>query len=607
MLSSACAAGLAAVVCPLGWGAPPAQADPDDGTITVLVARDVDGDGGYTPEVDEPQSGVTVTVTDAGGSSVSDTSDEAGLVVVEPTEELSGGRYFVTAEIPEDLGLAPVPAGANFAPMSSTVDVTSESQTVRLGVTVRAEPEPTTPPVAPPRVQPQPVPAAPTPAAPRFAVGDRVWRDLDGDGKQDSSEPAASRSSVQLLGSKGAVLATTTTDRDGRYVFDDLPAGTYALRFAGVPTGSRLTRAGSGVPSEDSDPDVSGLTPPITLAPGQPNVRRTSAGDRVRADYLNPTVDAGVAALRYAVGSVVWQDDNGDGLLEPDEPAAQAEVTLLDDRGAEVRTTRTDDQGRFLFADLAPGSYRLRFSDLGEHRQLTARRVGGNAATSSAADPGTGTTESFQLKQGAPGLIPAADFGDVDADFVRAALNVGTVGSYAVADRVWRDANGNGVLDPDEPGVGDVKVQLLGAKDVVVASTTTGRGGRFAFDRLTAGTYRLRFSGLPAGLIFTAPGVGDDRDLDSDVLADASTPPITLGVDHPVEDQVSAGLTTATEATTASQAPRAVVAEPAVAPGSVPGTDRTGPVWAVAAGLAALGAALGGRWWFRRRRGLPSG
>ena len=131
----------------------------DDGTITVLVARDVDGDGGYTPEVDEPQSGVTVTVTDAGGSAVSDTSDEAGLVVVEPTDELSGGRYFVTAEIPEDLGLAPVPAGANFAPMSSTVDVTSEDQTVRVGVTARAEPEPTTAPAAPPRVQP---PAATT-------------------------------------------------------------------------------------------------------------------------------------------------------------------------------------------------------------------------------------------------------------------------------------------------------------------------------------------------------------------------------------------------------------------------------------------------------------
>jgi 5-hydroxyisourate hydrolase-like protein (transthyretin family) len=605
VLSSACAAGLAAVVCPLGWGTLPAQADPDDGTITVLVARDVDGSGDYTPEVDEPQSGVSVTVTDAGGRSVSDTSDEAGLVVVEPTDELSGGRYFVTAEIPEELGMTAVPAGGSFAPMSSTVDVTSESQTVRLGVTVRAEPAPTTPPVPQPRPQPPPVPAPSAPPAPRFAVGDRVWRDLDGDGKQDASEPAASRTSVQLLGSKGTVLDTTTTDRDGRYVFDDLPAGTYSVRFAGVPSGSRFTRAGSGVPSEDSDPDFSGVTPSFTLGVGQPNVRRTSAGDGVRADYVNPTVDAGVAALRYAVGSVVWQDDNGDGLLEPGEPAAQAQIALLDHRGAEVRTTRTDDEGRFLFADLAPGSYRLRFSDLGDHRQLTARRVGGNAATSSAADPETGTTESFQLKQGASGLIPAADFGDVDADFVRAALNVGTVGSYSIADRVWRDTDANGVRDPDEPGVRGVRVQLLDGEDVVVASTTTDRGGRFAFDRLTAGSYRLRFLDVPDGLFFTAPGRGDDRGRDSDVLGGASTAVITVGVDHPVEDQVAAGLTTSAAAATAGgQAPRSVVDAPVVTPGAVPVTGGTALPWAVGGGLVALGAALGSGWWLRRRRSL---
>lgn len=608
MLSSACAAGLAAVVCPLGWGALPAQADPDDGTITVLVARDVDGDGGYTPEVDEPQSGVTVTVTDAGGRSVSDTSDQEGLVVVEPTDELSGGRYFVTADIPEGLGLAPVPAGENFASMSSTVDVTSESQTVRLGVRAGVEPDPTTPAVPQQRPQPQPLPAPVAPAAPRFAVGDRVWRDLDGDGKQDADEPAAPQTSVQLLGSKGTVLDTTTTDRDGRYVFDDLPAGSYSVRFAGVPAGSRLTRAGSGVPSEDSDPDFSGVTPSFTLEVGAPNVRRTSSGDGVRAGYLNPTVDAGITALRYAVGSVVWQDDNGDGLLEPGEPAAQAQIALLDHSGAEVRTTSTDDQGRFLFADLAPGSYRLRFSDLGDHRQLTARRVGGNAATSSAADPATGTTESFQLEQGASGLIPAVDFGDVDADFVRAALNVGTVGSYTITDRVWRDADGNGVRDPDEPGVRGVKVQLLGAEDAVVASTTTDRGGRFTFERLRAGSYRLRFLEVPDGLFFTAPGVGDDRALDSDVLGDASTAVITVGIDHPVEDQVAAGLTTsAAAATTGSPSSRSVVDGSAVAPAPLPSAGGTDLPWVVGGGLAALGAALGGGWWLHRRRRLSRG
>ena len=475
MLSSACAAGLAAVVCPLGWGTLPAQADPDDGPIPVLVARDVDGDGGYTPEVDEPQSGVTVTVTDAGGRSVSDTSDERGLVVVEPTDELSGGRYFVTADIPEDLGLTAVPAGENFAPMSSTVDVTSESQTVRLGVRARVEPDPTTPsvPQAQPQPRPQPVPAPVAPAAPRFAVGDRVWRDLDGDGKQGPDEPTAPRTSVQLLGSKGTVLDTTTTDRDGRYVFDDLPAG----------------------------------------------------------------------------------------------------------------------------------SYRLRVSDLGAHRQLTVRQAGAVPATSSAADPRTGTTDPFIVGQGAPDMIPASDFGDVRADFVKAAVNVGTVGSYSIANRVWRDSDADGVVGRDEPGVRGVAVELLDARDAVLAATTTDGDGRYVFDRLAAGRYRLKFPHLPRGLFFTAPGVGEDRTLDSDVYGNAVTAPITVSEEHPVESQVAVGLTTSpvAAASTSAAAPAAAGAEVAPGPGSGSVAQGAGTAAAVSLGAALLVAAAGLTVYLRRR------
>ena len=592
LLSPACLAVLVASLAPFWVGALPATADPTDGTITVVVVRDADGDAHYDPATDPPQSGVGITVTDASGKSEHATTDASGEAVVGPSTELTGGRYFVTAEVPDELGLVPVPESESFAAPSSTVDVTAESRTVRLAVAAPTpaeltSPAPEPPPSEPAAAVPDPVP----PAAPRFAVGDRVWRDLDRQGRQDEGEPAASRTSVQLLDADGNVLDSTRTDSLGRYRFDDLPAGRYAVRFAGIPAGSQLsparTTTGSSASALDSDPDYTGVTPPFTLDVGQPDVRRAVKDDGVRADYINSSVDAGVATLTYAVGSVVWRDANGDGVLDPAEPPGQAKVSLLDGRGNQLAVVRTDDQGRFLFADLAAGTYQLRFDDLGAHRQLTRARVGGSLATSSAADPATGTTKPFDLKQGAPDLIPAADFGGADADLVKASLNVGTVGSYSITNRVWRDSDGDGLLGDGEPGVAGVRVELLDAHGAVVATTTTGKNGRYSFDRLTAGAYQLRFSRLPAGLFFTAPGVGADRALDSDVYGNAVTAPITVGEDHPVEAQVAAGLTTSAAAAAGTVAPAVVAGAPAVDPpvAADPHTDAIG--W-VALGVGVL-------------------
>ena len=76
--------------------------------------------------------------------------------------------------------------------------------------------------------------------APRFAVGDLVFRDVNRSGVHDPDEPAAARISVQLLDSDGDVVDSTVTSATGHYSFDNLPAGTYSVRFAGIPEGSRL-------------------------------------------------------------------------------------------------------------------------------------------------------------------------------------------------------------------------------------------------------------------------------------------------------------------------------------------------------------------------------
>ena len=109
-------------------------------------------------------------------------------------------------------------------------------------------PSPTEPePEESPEPEPTAVPATgERTTAARFAVGDLVFRDVNRSGVHDANEPAAAGISVQLLDSDGDVLDSTVTSDTGHYSFDNLEAGTYSVRFAGIPEGSRLAPTGSG-------------------------------------------------------------------------------------------------------------------------------------------------------------------------------------------------------------------------------------------------------------------------------------------------------------------------------------------------------------------------
>ena len=304
-----------------------------------------------------------------------------------------------------------------------------------------------------------------------------MWRDGDRSGTQAPSEPELGRISVQLLNSDGDVVRSTVSSPSGRYLFDELPAGTYSLRFAGVPKGFRLTPASRGDNSDnDSDPDSAGLTPPFTLGVGEPNVREATAADRVNAAYINSTIDAGITPLRYAIGDQVWYDLDRDGSRQAGEPGAAATVSLLSGEGEVARTT-TDSQGRYLFNDLKAGRYQVSFSDLPPHRAFTVRGVGVDPATDSDVDPKTGLSAAIKLGPGSPNLVPAGDVGITGADFANLTVNAGLVGSYAIGDTVWEDHNGNGVLDVGDGGVSGVTVELQDPDERVLASATTSDDG----------------------------------------------------------------------------------------------------------------------------------
>ena len=525
----------------------PAAADSTDATLTVIVDLDANGNGVYDSETDQPQPGIDIVVSDAVGEKETGTTGDDGTYTLKHSEKLTGGRYFVVAEIPAGLGdLSPVPESESFAALSTTADVTSEDQTVRMGV-VRA-PEAT---IETSQPTPEPIraqPTAPRPPAPRFALGDYAWHDDNRNGVQDDGEPPASRISVQLLDDDGSVLKSMVTSPAGRYGFDDLAAGTYSVRFAGLPSNSRLTVAGIGGRDQDSDADVTGTTAPITLGVGEPGTRLATDDDQVRAGYVNRTVDAGIAPLRFGITDQVWSDLNADGVRQDSEPAATATVNLLDDHGNTVTSTITDAQGRYAFTGVTHGRYQLRFAGLPAHRSLTLRGTGGDRARDSDPDPVTGVTAFFPLDQHSANLQSATDAERGAADFLATGLSAGLVGSYSIGDTVWRDYNGDGVLSPGDGdrGIKGVTVQLLGpdAGSNVISTRTTSSTGRYTFSQLPAGSYHLKFSHLEPGLVFTSERQGGNSAVDSDVDTMGVSATITLGDDNPADTTIDAGVTT---------------------------------------------------------------
>jgi serine-aspartate repeat-containing protein C/D/E len=77
-------------------------------------------------------------------------------------------------------------------------------------------------------------------AAPKLKLGDLVFIDTDRDGRQTAVDTPVSGATVRLLNEAGTVIATTTTDASGKYLFTDLAPGKYQVQFT-RPAGTTVT------------------------------------------------------------------------------------------------------------------------------------------------------------------------------------------------------------------------------------------------------------------------------------------------------------------------------------------------------------------------------
>ena len=332
------------------------------------------------------------------------------------------------------------------------------------------------------------VPEAPVTVA-GGQIGDTVYRDWDGDGTQDTGEEGLPGAVVKLYAADGVtLLATTTTNAEGHYIFTGLMPDTYVVKIdSGVPTGYTLTG--------DPDSTLDG-SHTVTLAENQQYMDAdfgyqpggaATIGDKVFSDENKDGLFDGTDAGIDGVTVNLYEDSNGNGVLD--------EGDLM------IATTVTAGGGSYSFTGLDPAVSYL----------VAAVDAPGSGVDTYFTDPYALSTPANPISV-TPAMFAAAGGNYAEADFGYFGLAPASVG-----DEVFQDNNGNGIFDDGDAPLANVTVWLyldanadgVADEDELYATAVTSPAGTYLFDGLPPGDYLVVVDGhdadLPSGLAPVRP------------------------------------------------------------------------------------------------------
>ena len=324
------------------------------------------------------------------------------------------------------------------------------------------------------------------------AIGDFVFKDLNGNGIQDPGEPGVEGVKVTLTGTDvfgNPVDRMATTDANGEYLFngDTLLPGTYKVTFSDLAPNHAFTvpdQGGNDATDSDADP-TNGMTPFVTVGSGESNL----------------TLDAGLVGTGIEIIKFV----NGDDANAPTGPiltvgdvvtftyevrntgnVSLANVVVLDDNGTPGNPA-DDFNPVFTGGDTNNNTW----LDLGEiwTYEASSTVLEGqytNIATTTGTPiypPGT-NNPNFPPGTEVPNLPPPTD--DDPGNYLGVPTPVGSIG-----DEIFFDKNSNGIRDAGE-GFAGVTVGLdITGDGVADIFDVTDAQGFYLFDGLEAGDYKV--------------------------------------------------------------------------------------------------------------------
>lgn len=392
-------------------------------------------------------------------------------------------------------------------------------------------------------------------------IGDRVWLDTDGDGIQDPGESGIANVYIKLKRvSDNLIWGTVKTDANGNFRFssnyvdpwndtsDAIGGGLVAneafylevsddyvgnnFGAGGTLVGYSLTSATQTSPTSPNDTSIDSNATVTSAAVWRAQVPALSPGSN------NHTYDIGVTGS-VSVGNKVFIDANSDGIQDAGESGlAGATLTLTDMNGSSVtdinqqlvQPITTGGTGAYLFENLPIGQYKVNITyPAGYGPTLTGQGTAATdsssyTATSSAFSApgqsdltldfgvivgGTTTTSSTTTTTSAPPSTAPA--GSATTSTTSPAVPV----RVSVGDYVWFDTNRDGIQDSTDIPLAGVTLTIATAeggpvRDVsgnVVTTTVTDGSGKYTFDNLPLGRYRVTVT-APAGFRPTRAGVG---------------------------------------------------------------------------------------------------
>lgn len=416
----------------------------------------------YRVEFDAP-SGYRISPTKAGDDAAVDSnglsdkvaalksgefndSYDLGLFIDVPETETTTVPTPVTVEKPTEASPTPCDCSPTTVPTTVTSKVPVPTTTTQVMSTTKTQSVPTTLTTQVP--VPTTVHSTTTAEAPkRGTIGDRVWVDENGDGKEDPGEKTGVPGvTVIVKDPEGNEITRTVTDEDGNWKVDVEP-GDYVVEY--VP--------GGHTPSQ---PDQVKRT--VTIKPGEDNF----------------DVDLGVLPSG-SVGDRVWDDEDGDGKQGEDEKGLENVVVLVSREGEPTRSAVTDANGDWKIEGLTPDAeYDIRFVKP-EGWEVTGKVPGSDES---------GLVSKVTVKPNEYNDTYDLGLKKLDPDCDCEPVKPGTIGN-----RVWIDLNGNGKQDPNETeGVPDVTVIVRDADGNEVTRTVTDEDGNWKVN-VERGDYEIEY------------------------------------------------------------------------------------------------------------------